>query len=254
MNRRKRYRVVPEKPGDVQISVRAQGGDPLEGEPVDLNLDGAGVCFLSLHFDQARHPPILAVGRQVELSFKFHDGINVVTAAATVTRRGDGSSSRHYGFRFCDHQQLESQLSARLYSFFNRRGAYRVEPARGTPVHVNLIVDPDGSQIQAQIIDVSVTGIGFYLPAEAELELATSDRIVVSIPLPDSPQPLNLPCIIRSRQLAGPDLVHYGVEFDLEHSRDRERQQDAILDYVLKFVQPVRRKAKDAGALVNQDS
>ncbi len=205
MNQRRWYRVVPEKPGDVQISVRAQGGPPLEGEPVDLSLDGAGVWFLSLYFDQARHPPILAVGRQVELSFKFHDDINVVTAAATVTRRGDGSGSRHYGFRFCDHQQLESQLRGRFYSFFNRRGAYRVQPAQDTPVHVNLIGDPGGSQLQAQIVDVSATGIGLYMPAEAELELATSDRIIVAIPLPDCPHPLVLQGIIRRRRLAGLD-------------------------------------------------
>lgn len=246
MGRRKEYRSFTENIQELDVSVRLSGGPSFSSEPLDVSFEGATVRLLALRFHDVPRSPLLAVGEYAELIFTFRELGQPIVASARVVRRTDDEGSRHYGFQFTDHEQLQSQLSPRLYRFFNRRGAFRVKPAADGPVAATLEGGPEARQVHADLVDISFTGVSLRVPLVVESTLAGTDRIKVSISLPDCPSPVNFEGIIRSRHVAGVDTVKYGIEFDLERSDDGQRQEDAINRYMMERQRAVCRAAKRA--------
>ena len=231
-DRREQCRVDVGEGKELEVSVRASGRPSFSGQAVDLSVDGAGLRVLSLGFPPSAGP-VLGVGEETELTLTFAALKKELVVSARVTNRTDEEESRRYGFQFTNRQQLEEQLWPALYRFFNRRAAYRVEPAPDCPVEVTLERTSGGMRVQAPLLDISAGGMGLRVPAEAESAFAESDRIRVSTSLPGCREPLNLTAIIRNRRLAGAE-VHYGLEFDWPGTENRQRQQDAIIAFVMK--------------------
>jgi len=246
MGRRQQYFSFPEKSQDLEVSVRLSGGPSFSSEPLDVSFEGAVVRFLALRFHDVPRSPSLAVGEDAELIFTFRELGQPIVVSARVVRRTDDEGSRHYGFQFTDHEQLKSQLSPQLYRFFNRRGAVRVKPAADGPVAATLEGGSEARQVHADLVDISITGVGLRVPVVVESSLAGTDRIRISISLPDWPSPVNFEGIIRSRHVAGVDTVQYGIEFDLERSDDGQRQQEDINRYVMERQRAVLHAAKRA--------
>ena len=231
-DRREQYRVDVGEGKELEVSVRASGRPSFSGHALDLNVDGAGLRVLSLRFPQPAGP-VLGVGEETELTLSFAALKRELVVSARVTHRTDEEESRRYGFQFTDRQQLEEQAWPALYRFFNRRATYRVEPASDCPVEVTLERTSGGMSVQVPLLDISAAGMGLRVPAEAESAFAESDRIRVSTSLPGCRDALNLTAIIRSRRLAGAE-VHYGLEFDWPGTENRQRQEDAVIDFVMK--------------------
>ena len=230
-DRREQYRVDVGENERLEVSVQTSGRPPFSGQAADLSVDGAGLRLLSLSFPQSAGP-VLGVGEETQLTLTFAGLERGVVFSARVTHRADGKNSRRYGFQFTDRGQLEEQVWPALYRFFNRRAIYRVEPAPSHPVEVTLERGADGTSVRVPLVDISAGGMGLRVPADAEAAFAESDRIRVSTRLPGGGEPLNLTAIIRSRRLAGAE-IHYGLEFDWQGTENRQRQEDAIIDFVM---------------------
>lgn len=231
MERRRQYRVDSGEVEGLQTSLRTSTGSVFSGQPLDLSVDGMAIRFLSLGFALPGASPLL-VGDEVELRLALPQLEKPLAAPARVIHRADQEDSRRYGFRFTDRQQLESQLSPALYRFLNRRAAYRVKPAPDSPIEVTLTGTPGGSRARARLLDISAGGMGLRVPLQAESALSATDRIKVSLSLPNCIARLNLGINIRNRRLVGAE-VYYGAEFDLGRTPEAQRQLDAVIAFVM---------------------
>lgn len=235
--RRRRYRVDLERRRDLKVKVQAAGRPAVQGEPVDLSLDGIGVRFASPGA-QGVQSPVIAVGEEVGLSLMLPPHQRPLQSNAKVVSRTEGESHRRYGFQFTDRDQFQAQLSPALYGLFNRREAYRVRPDPQNPIEVGLEGLGGDVRFRAQLLDISVKGMAVAVPMEAEAALAGSDRIRVSASLPDVAGTLSWVAVIRDRMLVR-DRIHYGVEFELEQAAASPGQRDAVMAFVMKRQQAV---------------
>lgn len=234
MDRRKTYRVAPGKTDEISLGVRQQGGSPVLGEVVDVSLGGIGACTVSSSFALSS-APALGVGEQVELALTFVNAPKTVLADAMTVRRGDKDDGIHYGFRFIDHKQVTSQLSSEFLRLFNRRGSYRALPDRNAPVELTLGGSAKGTPVGAEVVDISAGGVAVRVASHVEVGMVAAKHIKVCISFPDSRESLNLAGFIRNHRLVGTSgaQIQYGIQFDWEASDIAERQQDAIVKYVM---------------------
>ena len=241
MDNRAHYRIDLAGLEDAQVSVKTAQGVSVLGQILDLSIGGLGLRF-SLDIPLPGCPDI-TVGEEVELSFASDRFKRPLAVSARVVHRLDEESSRRYGLQFSDRQQLEDELATELFRLFNRRKTYRVEPDPDVPIEVTLEHCQAGVQVQAQVKDISVGGLGVRVPADVKATLGTSDRVKVAISLPGHQDPVILIGNICHRREAGEE-IHYGIEFDLEQSEDPKRQQNAITDYVMKRQRAALRRVK----------
>lgn len=234
MDRQKRYRVAPEKTNGISLCVQQQRGSSFSGQFLDMSLDKIGVCSIDSSFDMPS-PPALAIGEEVELALTFVDTPKSLVASAMVVGRTDKDHSTEYGFRFIDPQKVASQLSSELSRLFNQRGSYRVPPDLDAHVEVTLEGGAESTRVEAELVDISTSGVGLRVAAHVEVGLVAAKRIKVCISFPDSREPLNLVGVIRNRHLVGASgaVIQYGIQFDWEGTHNAERQQGAIVKYVM---------------------
>ncbi|MHC4108884.1 MAG: PilZ domain-containing protein [Planctomycetota bacterium] len=228
MDRRQQYRVQPDGPEALRVTIERTGRKAVAGEAMDVSVGGALVRL------EAQDVRELTVGEQVRLHFTGGQLNAPLVATATVVHRcdideGDGCN---YGLQFMDRDRLEGELTPELFRLFNRRGSYRVQPDAKKPVTVTVEVVPDGPRAHGRMVDISATGIGVHVPAAVEAALVAVSRIRVSFTLPTSDDPLCLEGIIRSRRLIGGEAVRYGILFMLDAGEAGQDQQSAIIDYV----------------------
>ena len=238
MERRSRYRIQVREGDDLEVAVQLANGMVVSGVPLDLMMEGAGVRF------DASSIPALEMGEQVVLTFTSSLTEDSIQASAIVVNRTEQGDSRRYGFRFTDHRELESQLSREIFRLFNRRGSHRVEPHTDAPVEVTLEGIQNVGEARVNLIDVSATGMGLRIPAKVESAMVGDNNIKFSLLLPGCREPLKLAGIIRNRRLEEVG-IHYNVEFTLD-PEDTRRQQDVIIDYVLKRQQQIWLRGKAA--------
>ena len=211
----------------------------VSGEVVDADTFSVRLSF------SKRDCPALPICRIVELEFSGETLRQPISVAARVEDREDGAS-RNFVFRFNDEGGKPIELPPRLNRLLNRRRSFRVRPPQVTPVPVaikgrratvvpikeSVEVSPERIQAQVELIDLSGTGAAVLVDNETEETFAESSRILVSFRIPTVPVALHIVALIRNRRLT-PGGVRYGIQFDTERTKAFERQQEAILDYVL---------------------
>lgn len=229
MERRAHYRVAAGDVPRVHVTVRTSNGAVVTGDPTNVSVDGAALRFALSESDRTAGP-VFEIGEQVELQFALPARDNPVLVRAMVIHRTDENAARHYGFHFTDRAQLDSQLTPALFRLFNRRASDRVKPAPGS---LDVTLDPGAgrSTVVAQLLDISVGGMGLRAPRAVESALATADRVRVYLSLPTQEARLDLVVRIRNRSLVGSD-VRYGVEYDRERTQNLEHQLEAINAFV----------------------
>ncbi len=166
----------------------------------------------------------------------FVDPPKSLVASAMVVHRTDKDDSTQYGFRVIDPKNVTSQLSEEFSRLFNRRGSYRVPPDLDAPVKVTVEGGVESTRVEAELVDISTSGVGLRVAAHVEVGLVAAKRIKVCISFPDSGEPLNLVGVIHNRRLVGASgaEIEYGIRFDWEGKHKPERQQEAITKYVMK--------------------
>ena len=95
----------------------------------------------------------------------------------------------------------------------------------------------------AQMIDVSVIGIGLIV--DAQTTLSEKAQLTVSFALPEHDSAMQFEGVVRNRRPQG-DSVRYGMEFvGRESDRRFTAQQKVISDYVMRRQRQMLRERKD---------
>ena len=240
-NDRKRYRVTPDEAQSLEVLVATMDGGAFSGELLDITIEGAGTRF------RRDAGPTLAVGQTAILTFtsvRLREPIKVRAKVRSRVEMGAFRSYR-YGFEFDQWDDQERRLSWEIRRLFNQRGDYRAEPNTAEPIAAVLKMARDeqspqpggaggagGEFEEAGVLkDLSTTGIAIAVDHDAETTLATADRVEVAFQLPNSAANLHLTGWIRHREL-DEDRVCYGIEFDLDRSKQFKRQHGAITSYI----------------------
>jgi len=231
--RRAEYRVELSETTDLRIAISAPGCDEIRGNLIDVSASGAGAVF------EGPNPPNLAVGQEIDLVFTSGDFTAPVTVAARVQHRTedkDNDSSRRFGFRFLEPQQLNSCLPATARRYFNRRQTVRVAPDQFHPIGVTIepteqTSDDPQPPVEVRVLNVAVGGIAISLEPTLENAFSNTTSVNVVIKLPGIRRELALIGNIRYRRLIG-QRIHYGIEFDPDHTERFSRKQDILGKYV----------------------
>jgi c-di-GMP-binding flagellar brake protein YcgR len=225
--RRAQYRVNVDETIDLQVALLGPDGAPCAGRLIDVSASGAGVRFLGPDF------PSLAVGQEVDLVFASEKLVPPLTVAAKVQHRTEEEGARRFGFRFLEAQALEAYLPPVMRKFFNRRRSVRVAPDPDRPVKVELRIEPQDMPLEAELVNISETGVAISLAAGLDARFSDTEGLWVTLYLPDTRRPVSMFGNIRYRRLTERG-IHYGMNFDAENSRDFARKQAMITKYVLK--------------------
>ncbi|MFQ5937620.1 MAG: PilZ domain-containing protein [Acidiferrobacterales bacterium] len=233
---RKFYRVTPDQPHSLDITVETADGETFPAELLDLTVEGAGTRF------RREAGPTLAIGQGARLTFKsarFRRPIHVHAKVRSRVELGAFRSYR-YGFEFDERDELQRQLSGEIHRLFNQRLAYRVEPDPADPVDAEITLDlgdppllsaSDDFRAHGRVRDLCASGTAILVDRSVETTLAATDLVAVSFQLPTSGVELQFSAWIRHRELQG-ERVCYGLEFDADRSQRFNTQQGEIMKYV----------------------
>ncbi|MEZ4265429.1 MAG: PilZ domain-containing protein [Myxococcota bacterium] len=135
-------------------------------------------------------------GDRVGLSIRSTALAGAVQARAHVDRViVDGQATR-VTLHFAEEAQFQALLDAGIGSVFNRRFAFRVQPADGEPVgltvhpsvdapiDVTVEADHGRPELRGAAEDISVTGVGFIVTDGSAAQLTIGARIVMVMELP----------------------------------------------------------------------
>ena len=223
--RRAQYRVETDESTDLHLSIHNPHGSAYSARLLDVSASGVGARFF------LPGCPHLAVGQEVVLVFSCELLEQPLQTPATVQSRIEEGGARRYGFHFKAGHDLDARNPPEVRPLFNRRGAVRVAPDPDSPVNVVVKPSAGSSSVEVRLVDISATGAGIGLSAEAESPLARTTRVDLGLFLPGASDPIRFAGTIRHSHLAGSE-VHCGIQFDPELTEDFAEQQEIIREYV----------------------
>ncbi len=140
----------------------------------------------------------LPMGRVYPLQLHVHNICSVDTNAL-VLRRREKPHGREYTFEVPEPVQIIMP---------NRRMAYRVRPE--SPLQ--MVVMGQQGELEGEIIDLAISGLGVRLSEEAEMRLIDTDRCQVAFRVPGDKTILVFEAIIQHREWT-PDGIKCGLSF-----------------------------------------
>lgn len=181
--------------------------------------------------------PRLDIGIEVELQVSGPGIRNGVAVPATLLYLGRSAHGYMCQFRvgLAGQAALVSGIPG-----LSRREAVRVRPSTGNPALATLRGPGAGESVEAEVQNVSTSGIGVLIPLEREHGLAAEWELVVSLRLGTEANPVDFLGSLRYRRLAG-NAILYGIEFDELKTVGFEDKRRAIAEYVR------RRQAEEVG-------
>jgi len=234
-DRRKKYRVEPESPGALEVSLILSSRKSLPGELINMSIDGSAVFF------PANDCPDLTPNERVKLKFVMTQTKKSITIDAIVKDSCTAGERKLCRFQFAEPASFVQELDPSLWEYFNRRQGFRVEPERVEPIEV-MLEWRDGFA-QGRIIDISTTGMGLEVDPELARALGHGDRLTLSFRLPGSEIPLKLAGNIVHGKPKG-ENTHCGIRFDWSWSKtdDFELQESVIGAYLMRRHREIGRK------------
>jgi len=211
----------------LDLQITAQGGSARRGELRGLDEHGALVGFA------VQNAPCLPIGQRVEVTLHSRlDLPNLCLPGRAILRR-DNPSARLYSFCFlAGKEQLSDFVVKVLRSVESQRNAIRVPPHAAHPIEVTLTTPELAARVLAQLVDVSVGGMGVKLTLEDDSGLSEISRVRAQLSLLEEGDALDLQCTIRHRRLSG-TMVHCGLEIEPRGTARIEQQTSTIQRYVL---------------------
>lgn len=229
MDQREHPRTRREAVAGLDVIVVPVEGRAVHGHLVDMSATGAGVGIA------AAEGPRLTQGERVVLVIGAHQLDPPVTASAVTLHQEEQGEELHVGLRFVDPEALMASLSGTFRTLFNARQAPRVRAEPDAPITVAVRLPVEGGGVaepmDAEIDDISATGLSLELPVEAAESVAEGAILHLVVRLPGQEVELPLSGIVRDRIPLG-DRWRLGVEFDPAATPDFEAQQAGIVAYV----------------------
>lgn len=202
---------------DLIVTILSSPTDSAEGDILDLSLLSATV-----RFDDPM--PALAIGDEVAVLLESPRLDRPYELDAEVTARTEGrGSGRIYEFSFLHAHRVGRILDLVFERLFNRRSASRVYPRNDREIAAKLKALHGESWIDAEVLNISRTGVGLSLPVRVDADLVREEVFLVYLRLPGEEQVV-LESRVRSRRRLRDDLV-YGIAFERTPDTDAYREQ-----------------------------
>ena len=234
-DRRKKYRVEPESPGALEVSLMLSSRKSVSGELINMSLDGSAVFF------PANGCPDLTTNERVKLKFVIAQSKKSIMIDAIVKDSCTAGERKICRFQFGEPAGFVQELDPALWEYFNRRQGFRVEPNAIEPIEVML--EWRSGFAQGRIIGISTTGMGLEVDPEIVRALGHTHRLTLSFQLPGSEIPLKLVGNIMYHKSKGKDS-QCGIRFDWDWRKtDKfELQESVIGAYLMRRHQEIGRK------------
>ena len=222
----------PESFGDLRLSIVLPDGELLPCEIDYLDNEGG-----TLSFPEEIH---LHLNRRVKFKCMTDTQSKEIVIDAIILRLRTVKGRRVCQFRFADRFNLEETLGSELFSRFNRRRAFRVEPGAGEKIEIALAWG--GTVASGNLVDISMTGIGIGitvnsitvdLDPESGETLTPLDPVTLSFQPPGCDTRLRVTGTVRNRNLKG-KKDRYGIDFQWDQSDESQQQAEAVRNYVMR--------------------
>lgn len=221
---RKYYRTKLPAPEELVACVVVHGKE-FTGRITDISASGMGLLF------DEQSDPGCNTGESISLRLKSPFMKKPLSVPSQVVHIRDGRSGQIYGFGFLDWMGLRSSLPHDLAAVFNQRGDYRVDPDPDQPIDVVVTGIDVYFEVEAQMRDISSSGMSFRAVSLAECVLRKSRNVTVSFSLPDVPEALSFVARICHRDLAG-GHINYGLFFLEDETEGFAEQRETVLEYI----------------------
>lgn len=205
--------------GGVVAEVRLRSEASHRGTLVDVARNVVEVDFL--HSDS----PVLPITERVRITFTGENLLQPFTAGARVISRAESEGSNLYGFTL--NKEVGGVLSAALA----RRATFRVTPAAGEQVYVDL--KSAGRVSRCSLSDISISGMAVLVGLQDEAALFDRSHFQLLFDLPFDIDTFELQGRVCNRRLTG-NAVRYGIEFLPLGSAGFDAQQKRINRYVMR--------------------
>jgi hypothetical protein len=169
---------------------------------------------------------LLDAGSTVRLVFRVGEDSRPLLLRAVPGPRKEVSGRLLASFRFEEPGALEQQLGSEDWRLFNRRGAWRVTPAEGESVLVE--VESGAGRGSGALVDLSVSGLRMEAPAGAMPTVG--EDLALQLTLPGALAPLVL--VGTAVAVTDGDSSDVHVAFDTGDA-GWGLAEEALSDYVL---------------------
>jgi len=219
---------------DIPVFYLEKDSQPAHGHLVEVKGDHLVVNFPTLK-ESVGHPGATGALR-VSIDGRRYECGEI--AIWDRIARGDGGAC--LGAQFQKWPALNLSWPLAIRSLFNRRRAFRVTPAPGSPIAAHILASRPTCRLRGVLQSISLTGVALSLsPDQTQLVELLPPSVKVHLRLPRVRGDVSLRARII-HQLAEPDSVTVGTAFvDLEtNTRDYHR----ILRYIMRRQQEELRR------------
>lgn len=202
---------------------------PAEAILEDVSSQGCGV-FLTA--EQAE-----LVGDLEEFVLRLQIGgktMSQLFVKGVIRSRRPSDDGVRFGLEFLDPERLYTQLKEPQWRYFNRRRAFRVEPAdsHGRPLRAKFFLPGAKEPRSLALHDLSSTGLSVALRPNVEVRFPEQSAIRVVFTLPSDMADVDLRVrFVHSTPRGGRRRV--GFEVIENETPDIEETQERVLKYVL---------------------
>ncbi|MCB9728886.1 MAG: PilZ domain-containing protein [Deltaproteobacteria bacterium] len=225
-------------PPAIEAEVELPDGRRFHARMVDLGERSIAVAA------PRRSVPELDGGDRLSVTIRSPALSGPVHARAHVERVLEEGPQTRVTLHFAEVGEFQALLDAGIGSVFNRRFAYRVQPADGEPiamvvhptpdepVAVALQTDGDLPPLVGTVEDISVTGVGFVLPEATAGVVRVGSRVTLALELPPYKEVARVAGLVRYRAPWN-EGQRIGVDYD-RGSALFEAASESITTYVMR--------------------
>ena len=195
-------------------------------EMTDLSANGAGFRIAATTSVQAE------VGDRLALRFTADDTTLVLNARAVVRWTKIDRGFKNIGVEFEPPGDFQAQLTPAWRVFFNRRAAFRVQPAFDVAHPCQIVLGRGAERRDELVHDVSIHGVSIRVAKQAPLRADPARRLRAMLNLPGTQLTLNL-VLRRVHETPTPAAIRIGFRFDTTQTPGFSQQQARLHDYVL---------------------
>ncbi|MBL8614594.1 MAG: PilZ domain-containing protein [Deltaproteobacteria bacterium] len=240
-NRRRQYRVTAEFDRLVQVELLGPKVHATNVRLLDLSAGGAGIVLPS------RASGVLRMRDRIELRLISAALTEPVRMFARISHLDEREREPTVGLEFESWREHRALLDSELKTLFNEREAFRVDPTHREPVELRIVGRPkDGllaatrpvgarlsAPVEAQLRDISVTGLGVKLLGPLTGPWGATDGLRVEARLPGDSQGVTLEVELRYLRPHAEGVTLAGLRLTEDTTPHARRARAAVTRYVM---------------------